>query len=1175
MVMIHQVYCTHCTFGTAAFERREGPLASRVFGYSARAGSLAAEELRKRYRLIERFVYYYLPSDTPPEKKVQWTAADAPRRLVYSPSAGGLQLLGQICYRQKDAANQSAGCYFGHVLFSETGDSGTGWSLLDCLQAWGSSRWVVEDAPSLPFDLEPLSSLDEIRDEPPAINDRLLLSFLTTPTGQTFDDVGCVIPERWREKSPEERQQLMTTVLGAYAATGGNRRESLLLVAEPSLAALLFYGVVRLLPAGKITQELSFSTFEPSPQRLCTSMAATVFHDPRACDLPADAYRRGFALNTFSNRQSEERNPSARYARTVVDLLADAGWEEVDRALEGFQAVNPGLENLEDLVSARQRISVILDPHRDDAGDWRGSQIATHYLRHAIARHFAALPSPLAHHLGYLIGTPAHLRVLEILAGTPEMPGVREVKRHLLSKLPSGQVAHFMTLKDIGAADKVPVLVNYLSLHYAFPPGWEELADRGLSRGPGMQERILPQVLANLSNASIKKLFCKAKPLSQIVFLQNLFEACNFDSSKQEVLESITSELDEDVLLDFLDVYAPELSKRCPDVLPSLEPRLTAILDELPTRRDPDEFDRRLDVLTAAKGDLSGAAAGRIDAWQRFQRTLLEMRELQSVKPSLWSRYFQHADIERYDVEAQRLAEYFQRGCGDRDSELLPVAQRAGVMLTLAANHLQVDGHVFSGPIRSKLIKYFHLGSWDRDRPARKRVAMPRFRLGFLLVSLFVVLPSIVFSLIWKLGPSAETTRSAVAQLDLSSEPAQSGAAEQSQEANGGNQMPQASAKSEKDAGEQTNKAAVPASNNGEAPDSPNPAPNPDAPPNKEPLPKQPKQILELAVALPGPVRPGSSTSCMITIQRTNCRGDVTVKFEPPKGVTISPITIAAKDIQGEFQIDVGKDAEPRDWVIPVVATCSGAIAHTTTMNLAIVRPRLTLNVISSPAVEAGETATWKVKVVREWFEDPVTLNFDALPDGIKIPQTIISTGKDDVEIPVKAADSAVAVEDRRIKVIARSSRTEEVRLECKLTVKAKDPRETDAIEAGWRSCLLLVLTYPDSKAAQTAAMVLKELEQFSKNSKALDEERTRRLRIEKEWMNYSAEKVGEAKTILKYLNASDWKALADMPRKSQRINYNRDAWDYANGLRDDFAKKFRGTRAFAVMEQLRPAEPK
>ena len=118
MSAIHQIYCTHCTHGSSALERREGELSHRMLGYSARAGSVEAVELRRYYRQVERYTYYYLPRDTPGEEKRRLTAATAPWRMVYLPSTGGLQIVGQVVYRPTDTEGRP-GSYFAHVLFRD------------------------------------------------------------------------------------------------------------------------------------------------------------------------------------------------------------------------------------------------------------------------------------------------------------------------------------------------------------------------------------------------------------------------------------------------------------------------------------------------------------------------------------------------------------------------------------------------------------------------------------------------------------------------------------------------------------------------------------------------------------------------------------------------------------------------------------------------------------------------------------------------------------------------------------------------------------------------------------------------------------------------------------------------------------------------------------------------
>ena len=137
MSIIQQIYCTHCTHGSSALERREGDLAHRMLGYSARAGSLEAQELRKCYRQLERYAYYYLPRDTPGEEKLRLIAASAPRRLIFFPSTSGLQVAGQVCYRQTDTEGRP-GSYFAHVLFQDEQNGLGRWSPVDCLKLWNA-----------------------------------------------------------------------------------------------------------------------------------------------------------------------------------------------------------------------------------------------------------------------------------------------------------------------------------------------------------------------------------------------------------------------------------------------------------------------------------------------------------------------------------------------------------------------------------------------------------------------------------------------------------------------------------------------------------------------------------------------------------------------------------------------------------------------------------------------------------------------------------------------------------------------------------------------------------------------------------------------------------------------------------------------------------------------------
>ena len=486
MSVIQQIYCTHCTHGSSALERREGDLAHRMLGYSARAGSLEAQELRKCYRQLERYAYYYLPRDTPGEEKLRLIAASAPRRLIFLPSTSGLQVAGQVCYRQTDTEGRP-GSYFAHVLFQDEQDGPGRWSPVDCLKLWNARGWVEEDSTSIPFVLRSLYSLSEMHQGArPAIDDAVLWSFLTTPAGGNFDDPAGVIPPRYRTAPPKQRISLLTDVFRGLLEIDFSQRESLVIVVEPSLAALLFYGVARLLPTGPLQGGISFSTYEPNPDRLATTLAATIFHDPLRTDLRPDAYRsRGFAINTFLDRRTDFRRPQAAYVVTALQRLLGEGWDAVDRMLLNLEAVGAKTaDDLDILASVDRIVPALFDPRQPLPSEaWRGSPMAIRYLRRVLGRRLAELADPRA--LESLVGRPQHLLVLELIAAGPDATSTRTAAEYLLRQLPGERIGDLLRLEEISPEDKTDVLVRYVTAQGTLPPGcdqlWQVDAAAGLS----------------------------------------------------------------------------------------------------------------------------------------------------------------------------------------------------------------------------------------------------------------------------------------------------------------------------------------------------------------------------------------------------------------------------------------------------------------------------------------------------------------------------------------------------------------------------------------------------------------------------------------------------------------------------------------------------------------------
>ena len=346
----YRLYCTHCTFGSSALEVSSTDNASKVLGYSVRATSLPANErgrLRQVFRAIERLLSYNLPSDATPLDKETCDASSAPRRLLFMPDLQGFQVTGQLCYRSQDTAGRP-GSYFADMIVSpiDARQLGDAWSPLDCLRLWRPSfdssnlgaKWCDSEDQigeglggdgglPLPAINSPSDLLEGCNGA--VLTDQVFLAFLTNDSADTDKaELSAVIPSRWAEIPAAQRQELFAQLIQATINLLDRRHGTVTIAVEPSLAALLFYGVCRVLPEKLIRLSdrhagLSFSTYESAPERSMTNLVATTFlHESNSADLPPEIYHRGFACNTFTEgfKYGQQIAPGV-FAHKIIGLL--------------------------------------------------------------------------------------------------------------------------------------------------------------------------------------------------------------------------------------------------------------------------------------------------------------------------------------------------------------------------------------------------------------------------------------------------------------------------------------------------------------------------------------------------------------------------------------------------------------------------------------------------------------------------------------------------------------------------------------------------------------------------------------------------------------------------------------------------------------------------------------
>ena len=622
MSVIHQMYCTHCTHGSSALERRQGEISSRMLGYSVRASSLEGDALRQAYRQVERYVSYHLPKDTPGEQKLQLTAATAPQRLVFIPTAGTWQVIAHVCYRQRDTEGRP-GSYFAHLLCREAGAQKP-WTLLDALRLWQAPQWVTEDSADHPFVLPPLDGLDSLLDQgKPLIDDRSLLAFLHGDD-RSF---GQRLPDRWRDLVPTRRVEILQNMLDALLTIGTTRRQALLVAIEPETAALLFYAIGRLLPPGALRGSVSMSTFEAATDRLATILAATTFADPAIAGFRTDALRgRGIALNTFADVPSDS-NAGTVYGQRMIRRFLEEGPEAVDRHLAMIAATGPDrIETLEDFATTERAVETLFQPGGKSTNPWSADSRLNDFARRLLCERLAGLHGAEST-LSGLRASPKLATILELAGTIAPCTRIDRAFEYLLDNLAEEKVAAFVGNPEIHDAWKVMLLGSRLNSTGRTPAGcewiWAEL-DAEATLEAGRRKFISMKLLGNLPAKVVVSLLGTLEVSQRVIVVERLLEVCDESSDRWSVFAEAARRLNIDTLIALRNKLEARLFEVPPRAGEALGERLREILDTL--HENSAEFPQRLDFLEAGMKWLADSSEKqRLAAWGRCRNAMLEL----------------------------------------------------------------------------------------------------------------------------------------------------------------------------------------------------------------------------------------------------------------------------------------------------------------------------------------------------------------------------------------------------------------------------------------------------------------------------------------------------------------------------------------------------------------------
>ena len=342
---IGQFLYTHC--------QSERCLLDRPLGYGPTASSFTSERLKKVLNHVESMLDYSLPPDTPSDEILKLDASSAPRRLMHKTDLGGFSVATQVCYRRKDSVGRDDS-FFSHVLVREKSEGDAAWKPLDVVSLWGATSaggetpfWIGEETdfgePVLP-DWECPVDLDESVGTR-CLDDRLLGEFLQSENEDGFHDPGELIPERWKRRPAAGRRQLLIRLVGGFIEAV-DRGVSLLVVAEPSFSALLFYGVIRFFEFPSIVPDdvFSFSTFEWDPDDLKTNLAAIPTMPVAESESLETVSVGDVVVDTFAPADGSEviEHPGTdQLVRFILAELDQGGWPRVNRALATINRASP------------------------------------------------------------------------------------------------------------------------------------------------------------------------------------------------------------------------------------------------------------------------------------------------------------------------------------------------------------------------------------------------------------------------------------------------------------------------------------------------------------------------------------------------------------------------------------------------------------------------------------------------------------------------------------------------------------------------------------------------------------------------------------------------------------------------------------------------------------------
>ena len=392
-------------------------------------------------------------------------------------------------------------------------------------------------------------------------------------------------------------------------------------------------------PTVAFRQEISFSTYEPSPERLNVLLAATTFVRPETSDLPREMYRgRGFVHNTFLGKTSEVSAQPAKpcdYVERVFEILLSRGLGGLDEFQAGLERVNvKEVGDLDPLVRLGTTAPLLIQPDSplSDLADLK-SEVCWAYLGQAVRCELAACADPMKR-LEDLAGSSSNrpILLLELMAGNDSDGDALKVVRFLLKRLRQELLPALLTSPRIADRFKVEAMTHYVSQHRRFPDNcpslWEPPAASHPEGRPG--ESLLEMVVSGAGPLALEQACSDLSSKHDFgippALVVALIRVAGSDPAKMRLVDLALDQLGDEQLCELLDRYGGQFPAGFPWRDTQLTRRLDAIFFRLPF--EPAAFDRRVTLLEKWVDCLSqpASAESMLKVWRKLRETLETLR---------------------------------------------------------------------------------------------------------------------------------------------------------------------------------------------------------------------------------------------------------------------------------------------------------------------------------------------------------------------------------------------------------------------------------------------------------------------------------------------------------------------------------------------------------------------